>query len=445
MSQLEIERVVGARIPTPESEFRLLYYNNNRDSKEHLALVSGDVSGKQEVLVRVHSECFTGEVLGSQRCDCRSQLSRSMQLISQEGQGVVIYLRQEGRGIGLLDKLRAYNLQDMGYDTVDANLMLGHQVDERDYKLAALILQDLDIQSVRLITNNPSKINALESLGIKVASREPTSPQVNKENSKYLASKASRMGHLMDMAAAQAVNPSHPNGAELFSDKALKHSEKMGQPFLTLTYAQSLDGCIAQTPGEPIRLSGPKSTEMTHRLRAFHDAIIVGIGTVIADNPSLNVRLADGPDPQPIVLDSKLRFPVDSNLLQKSSLAPWIVTTELAPGSRQRELENLGARVIRLPHTSNYWVNLPYLLQMLVSEGVRSVMVEGGARIITSFLSQHLVDHVVLTIVPVMLGGMRAVGDLENGNGQFPRLTNVEYQKFGDDLVIWGDTVRSQD
>jgi GTP cyclohydrolase II len=158
----------------------------------------GKPEGKENVLVRVHSECFTGDVLGSLRCDCGEQLHRAMEMISKAGEGVIIYLRQEGRGIGLEEKLRAYNLQDAGYDTVEANLVLGHQADERDYSCAARMLENLGIRSIALITNNPSKIEALISSGILIQRRIPLSSTINPENQRYLSTKAERMGHLFD-------------------------------------------------------------------------------------------------------------------------------------------------------------------------------------------------------------------------------------------------------
>ena len=206
-----LRRSVSARIPTEAGEFLLFLYTG--DGKEHVALVMGDVSGKPDVLVRVHSECFTGEVLGSRRCDCGEQLSRAMQMIAGEGSGVLIYLRQEGRGIGLLDKLRAYNLQDQGYDTVDANLILGHQADGREYTIAALILKDLNISSVRLLTNNPLKIESLRGLGITVKQRMPLQPTVNEDNEKYLATKALRMNHLLKLKAILARSNTIKNKA----------------------------------------------------------------------------------------------------------------------------------------------------------------------------------------------------------------------------------------
>jgi 3,4-dihydroxy 2-butanone 4-phosphate synthase/GTP cyclohydrolase II len=187
-------------IPTQWGTFRLCLYRNNQDSKEHLALVMGQVDQQEQVLTRLHSECFTGDVLGSLRCDCGEQLARAMQLIGQRGEGLVVYLRQEGRGIGLLNKLRAYNLQDEGYDTVDANLMLGHAADERDYTPAALILRDLGVRSVHLLTNNPAKVEALRGLQIPVVERVPLQPTVHQFNHDYLDTKARRMRHWLDVA-----------------------------------------------------------------------------------------------------------------------------------------------------------------------------------------------------------------------------------------------------
>ena len=199
MEPLTIQRMVSARIPTDEAEFHLHLFHNNHDDKEHLAIVLGEVTGKPDVLVRLHSECFTGDVLGSRRCDCGEQLHSAMVQIAAEGEGVLIYLRQEGRGIGLLDKLKAYNLQDEGYDTVEANLLLGHQADERDYTVAARILDDLGVRSVRLLTNNPLKIDTLRDLGVSVVERVPVEPTVYDENAYYLFTKVTRMNHMLNL------------------------------------------------------------------------------------------------------------------------------------------------------------------------------------------------------------------------------------------------------
>ena len=211
---MQVTRKVRARIPTAQGEFQLHLYTNDTDEKEHLALVLGEVQGKTDVLVRVHSECFTGDVLGSRRCDCGEQLHQAMQNIARQGEGVLIYLRQEGRGIGLLDKLRAYNLQDLGYDTVEANLALGHQADEREYSVAVQILVDLGITSVQLLTNNPSKIEHLSLLGIPVTRRVPLETAVTADNATYLSTKVQRMNHLLNLSPFMLSDALKGNGSK---------------------------------------------------------------------------------------------------------------------------------------------------------------------------------------------------------------------------------------
>lgn len=194
-----IEDKVQTRIPTKHGEFILHYYTNSLDDKEHVAFVKGEVAGKDDVPVRIHSECFTGDVLGSRRCDCGAQLDMALDLINKAGCGVLIYLRQEGRGIGLLKKLQAYNLQDQGLDTVDANIKLGHLADERQYDIAALILNSLQVHSISLITNNPLKIDELNKLGIQVNKRIAIETRIHHDNLDYLKTKVERMRHLLSM------------------------------------------------------------------------------------------------------------------------------------------------------------------------------------------------------------------------------------------------------
>ncbi|MGR8933499.1 MAG: GTP cyclohydrolase II [Gammaproteobacteria bacterium] len=197
--QPELKNLVQTRIPTVYGEFTLYYYSNNIDDKEHVAFVKNGVAGKRNVPVRIHSECFTGDVLGSRRCDCGEQLEMALGMINDAGYGILIYLRQEGRGIGLLKKLQAYNLQDDGLDTVDANLQLGHQADEREYTIAALMLKDLEVKSIDLITNNPKKIDALKCLGIEVEKRIPIEARFHNDNLQYLTTKAKKMRHLLNV------------------------------------------------------------------------------------------------------------------------------------------------------------------------------------------------------------------------------------------------------
>jgi GTP cyclohydrolase II len=192
-------RVVAmAELPTRFGGFHIIAFENNRDGKEHVAIIKGDVIGAQDVPVRLHSECLTGDALGSLRCDCRDQLEASLTMIGQMDRGMVLYLRQEGRGIGLVNKIRAYSLQDQGLDTVEANLALGFRDDERDYAVAAHMLMSLKIESVRLITNNPKKIQQLTEYGIKVTDRVPHIMEPNDHNRFYLETKAAKSGHLID-------------------------------------------------------------------------------------------------------------------------------------------------------------------------------------------------------------------------------------------------------
>ena len=207
MPNTSVSRAGSARIPTEYGEFQLVYYDNTLDDKAHLAFYMGELSAGEDIIVRLHSECLTGDIFGSRRCDCGEQLDRSLQHIAEAGQGLLVYLRQEGRGIGLLEKIRAYNLQDAGHDTVDANLLLGHQADERDYTVAVHILEDLGIKSVQLITNNPVKINALEEAGIKVNNRVKLDNFVNSENSRYLLTKAQRMNHMLPLTNTKTQTP----------------------------------------------------------------------------------------------------------------------------------------------------------------------------------------------------------------------------------------------
>ena len=192
-----VHRVAEARLPTEWGEWRIIGYRNDVDAHEHVALVFGDVADGESVLARMHSRCLTGDVFGSQRCDCGWQLHSAMQMIAEAGRGVVVYLDQEGRGIGLLNKLRAYELQDAGADTVEANEALGFKPDLRNYGIGAQILLDLGLKSIRPMTNNPRKIVGLEGYGLRVEERVPIRAPSTEENRGYLAAKQSKLGHLL--------------------------------------------------------------------------------------------------------------------------------------------------------------------------------------------------------------------------------------------------------
>ncbi len=450
-----VTRQTMTRIPTPKGEFQLALYTGSPDGKEHMALVIGDVAGQDDVLIRVHSECFTGDVLGSLRCDCGEQLERAMQLISARGCGVILYLRQEGRGIGLLEKLRAYDLQDLGHDTVDANLLLGHQADARDYTIAAKILDDFGVRSVQVLTNNPLKITSLQELGVRVNRRVPIEIAAGPDNLSYLRTKASRMSHLLDFTVRTGSAPIGLNGNPQLEQAGNGHGgngsgspepyvglQRVGgtvtRPAVTISYAQSLDGSIAGTGGDQITISGRQSMMMTHRLRASHDAILIGIGTALADNPRLTVRLVQGNDPQPVIVDSELRLKPDARIFEDGHGQPWLITTERHDRARRAALEAAGATVLVVPEHERGRVDLKAMLELLGSRGVSSLMVEGGSGIINSFLGSRLVDQLVITVSPQLIGGLRVLGGRSDDGVEYPRIANVHYQRLGDDMVLWG-------
>jgi 3,4-dihydroxy 2-butanone 4-phosphate synthase / GTP cyclohydrolase II len=196
-SESLVHRAADAVIPTPHGEWRMLAYSNDVDTHEHVAFVMGDIAGRENVLVRMHSECLTGDVFGSLRCDCGEQLDAAMRTIAEEGAGVIVYLRQEGRGIGLVHKLKAYALQDGGLDTVQANEALGFRPDLRDYGIGAQILRDLGLTSIRILTNNPKKIVGLEGYGLTAMQQVPLRIEPNEHNRDYLLTKRDKLGHLL--------------------------------------------------------------------------------------------------------------------------------------------------------------------------------------------------------------------------------------------------------
>jgi riboflavin-specific deaminase-like protein len=238
---------------------------------------------------------------------------------------------------------------------------------------------------------------------------------------------------------------------EKWIEQAGAHRSRYNRPLVTLCYAQSLDGSITTHRGTPQALSGHESLVLTHKLRAAHDAILVGIGTVLSDDPRLTVRLADGKDPQPVILDTHLRFPLHSNLLYHP-LHPWIVTAEESNIEKGLALEAAGACLLRLPVQSVEEIDLDLLLEHLAIRGINSLMVEGGARVITAFLRQRLTDKVILTITPVFLGGLHAIEELlgqDRGRAgltpvsglAFPRLKDMGTAQLGEDLIVWGKVV----
>lgn len=443
MAADSIRKTTCARIPTHEGEFQLCHYVDTRDGKEHLALIMGEVNDAEDVLARVHSECFTGDVLGSQRCDCGEQLHQAMRLVATAGRGVIIYLRQEGRGIGLADKLKAYNLQDQGYDTVDANLMLGHQADEREYSAAASILQELGVRSIRLMTNNPAKLAHLRELGVVIEGRQPLVSTVTRDNAAYLATKVQRMRHMLTL-------PLHPephihNGqspVDLLLDdttrRAADYYIETKRAYVTLSYAQSIDGVIGAVGSGQLHISGPDSLRVTHALRARHQAILVGVGTILADDPQLTVRLVEGPQPQPVVVDTHLRIPLDAKVWNHPK-GLWLATTTPLDDPRAQELLHRGATLLVLPPSPFGQVDLAALMTRLGEWSISSVMVEGGAHILASVLGESLAQRAVITIAPRYLRGTADAIRVHALHTPRVELRDVSYTQAGVDMIMWGD------
>ena len=418
-----------AALPTRFGDFRISVYRAL--GTEVVAITRGNVRGGRPLLVRLHSECLTGDALGSLRCDCGEQLQQALETIAMQERGAVLYLRHEGRGIGLYNKIRAYALQDRGMDTVDANVALGLPIDARDYAAAAWVLKQMGVRDVRLATNNPAKIEGLAANGINVVERVPIAIPSNPANERYLRVKSERMGHLLDevpdLAPSQLPTPLH-------------------RPLVTVHYAQTIDGRIAARTGDARWVSGERSLTLAHELRASHDAVMVGIGTVLADDPLLTTRLVQGPSPTRVIIDSHLRIPIDAKVLTDATSRTIIATTHGAPVEREIAIAACGATVMRVHATEEGDVDLARVLSRLRRDGVTSVLIEGGRGIITSALRARVVDRLTVAIAPKVVGeGIAAVGDLSiDYLRDAVTFANSRFIACGDDVVFYGEPERSE-
>jgi 3,4-dihydroxy 2-butanone 4-phosphate synthase/GTP cyclohydrolase II len=383
-----VVRLSAARLPTRLGAFEAIVFADKVDGTEPAALVYGDVASRDAPLVRIHSECWTGDVVGSLRCDCGEQLGRALTAITSDGAGVLLYLRQEGRGIGLANKIRTYALQDDGLDTVDANAALDLPIDARDYGGAAAMLIDLGLTRVRLMTNNPAKVAAIQAAGISMVERVPVTALPNPVNSSYLETKIARLGH--------------------------EAPRRAPRPPVTIHYAQTLDGRLATRTGDSQWISSEPTTTFAHRLRATHAAIMVGAGTVAADDPRLTTRLVQGPSPIRIVVDSTLRLSPLAKVVTDGAAPTLLATTDRATPERRRVFTTAGVDVIVMPATPDGRVDLGALLDELGRRGLDSLLVEGGAGLITALLREHRVRRLIVSIAPMIVGaGIEAVGDLD--------------------------------
>ena len=439
-----VTRLADASLPTRYGRFRAAIFGVEDEPLEVLALTLGDLDAGDVPLVRLHSECVTGDTLGSLRCDCGEQLEMGLRLIAEAGTGVLVYLRQEGRGIGLVNKLRAYALQDDGLDTVDANKALGLPVDARRYAGAAAVLLHLGLHSVRLLTNNPAKRRALQRAGIAVLERVPLEMTPNALNRPYLETKAALMGHQL-LGWNDGRVPTSPDNGYRHGQRAAPiapmPAPTADRPGVTIHYAQTLDGRIATRTGNSQWISGEESLRFAHALRASHDAIMVGVGTVVTDDPRLSVRHVPGPSPRRIVVDSRLRIPLHANVLVDGGAPTLVATTSEAPEAHVRAVERLGAEVVRVGRDDDGRVDLRALLAVLAGRGVASLLIEGGAGLITSALRSRVVDRLVVAIAPKVVGrGIEAVGDLD-----IMRLSDAmtfrraEFARLGEDMLFDGE------
>ena len=429
-------------VPLPTSYGSFTAHAFSFDSgNTHVALVMGTPERGAAPLTRLHSECLTGDVLTSVRCDCGIQLHAALRDIWLSGHGILLYVTgHEGRGIGLLGKLRAYLEQDNGADTVDANLLLGYPVDSRDYAEAAAVLQRLGVTRVRLMTNNPSKVDGLTEHGILVTEVVPHATAGHLQNHSYLSTKQARLGHRAPAGAPLPETQPPPVDVAALIGPTRLHD---GRPHIVLKYAQTLDGRIATSSGDSKWISGEPERRVAHGLRAACDAVLVGVGTACTDDPQLTVRMVDGASPIRVVLDSTLRTPLSAKLFDGE--APTVVICRNgADPARIREL--VGRRVVvrTVPGDAD-GVDLDAALHELDELGIRTLLVEGGSRVITSLLRRRVVDRLIVSISPRMVGtGVSAVGDLgTNLISEGIALAGQQFYSAGDDLLLAGDPVHA--
>jgi GTP cyclohydrolase II len=441
MQPKEVARLV---LPTWAGEFDLRAFEG-ASGEVYLLFVYGDIGDGEDLLVRLHSACLTGDALGSLRCDCGPQLRLAMRRIAAEGRGVLLYAAgHEGRGIGLVHKLRAYMLQDEGYDTVDANRQLGLPVDGRDYREAVQVLRAAGVRSSRLLTNNPAKAGALESGGVPVGQLVGLQTAPHLRNRRYVQTKGQRLGH-----RAPGGESLDGDGFAAADGQAVDATALLGavearpdRPYVVLKYAQTLDGRIATGGGDSKWISGPQERRVAHALRAACDGVLIGAGTVLADDPLLTVRMVPGASPIRVVVDSTLRTPAGAQVFGPEA-ATVVLTSERSDPDRRAVLHRRGVKVEVVPEAPD-GVDLAAGLARLRSLGIRCLLVEGGSRILTSALRERLADRVVVAVAPLLLGrGTDAVGDLGASLvGDGLRLLDPTVHRIGHDLLIAADLDR---
>jgi GTP cyclohydrolase II len=444
-----IDEVARLVLPTWAGEFDLRAFQG-ASGDVYLLFLRGELGDGRGLLTRLHSACLTGDALGSLRCECGPQLRLAIRRIAAEGRGALLYAPDhEGRGIGLLAKLKAYQLQDQGHDTVEANRQLGLPVDGRDYREAVEALALAGVRGVRLLTNNPDKARAVAAGGITVEEIVPLQTAPHARNHDYLETKRQRLGHLApggtplaDAVVAMDDGWGEPNGQGHAPDVSplLGEIRRPAQrPYVVLKYAQTLDGRIATASGDAKWISGVPERRVSHAMRAACDAVMVGIGTVIRDDPRLTVRMVPGASPIRVILDSTLRVPPEAGVLDADAVT-IVLTTDRSSPARREALRERRVRV-EVVQEGPDGVDLQAAMGRLAELGIRSLLVEGGARVITSLLRDRVADRVVVALAPMLLGkGTEAVGDLGVGEVvEALRLVNPTRHAAGTDLLIAAD------
>jgi GTP cyclohydrolase II len=427
-----ITHEVGVRLPTDVADFRLHLYEDEK-GKQHLALVLGDVSGKEDVMTRIHSECLTGDLFGSLRCDCQSQLHQAMEMIAEEGMGILIYLRQEGRGIGLLSKLHSYNLQDEGLDTVDANTALGYLPDAREYDVAFMILKDLGVRSIRLLSNNPDKFRSFDKCGVGVTSMISINPRVTKDNIKYLETKAERFHHLIDIEANSYHSPEIEKLLR-FVNRAIAPNGS-GGPLITLFFDQTLNGQMADS-----RLARPPEiskelTALKYRLRTKHQAVLTDARSLAPDAPHL-----DDAGPLMVIWDPDLR-----------RLERWDLAT--LP-SNVLVLAEADADKERVDLVKRSGINIAILsgeggpesiLAVLRAQGISSIIVEGPPEVLRSILFNGSVRLMIGLVGPCISENAASVDQPRDHGDRYLDFKEMNYLKIGSSLIYYGTPVRGKE
>ncbi|MCL5090422.1 MAG: bifunctional diaminohydroxyphosphoribosylaminopyrimidine deaminase/5-amino-6-(5-phosphoribosylamino)uracil reductase RibD [Patescibacteria group bacterium] len=502
--------------PTKYGLFKIIIYRSLTDNREHTVLTMGQI--KKGVLTRIHSQCLTGDTFFSLRCDCGAQLNKSMKMLAKKGEGIILYLNQEGRGIGLTNKIKAYALQDQGYDTVEANEALGFPSDLRSYEVAADILKDLGAIEINLLTNNPDKKDQLSKYGINILKRISLEIKPNKTDTRYLKTKKKvgaiilKQGRIIGQGFHRKAGFPHaeiealdslkedPGGAMLYVnlepcshfgktppcvDKIIQSGikrvvcasldpnpkvwgqgkttlEKAGieivigvleneakilnetfftyhekkRPFVAVKFAASLDGKLATKTGDSKWITNKKARLYARKLRTNYQAILVGVNTVLADNPHLGTRIKRKKDPIRIILDPRLRIPLKAQVLRDLNVI--IATTTKADKFKKEQLENRGLTV--LVFDSGH-IPIKELLSKLWEKEIISILVEGGGETLGNFIDAKLIDKVYAFQAPILIGGQTAI--TIGGTGcpnihQALQLKNLSVKKFADNLLTIG-------